>query len=124
MEPRRYIGYVWGSGSSAAQLVEPFQITDWPGFLDILNKRGPRQLIHQIREAEASDPHAERWPATSPKTTPPSPTSPTTTTDSSLPGLHSIYMSNPNSTQTRRFAKSSSRSYSSSKACLSSPEGA
>jgi hypothetical protein len=46
----------------AAQLVEPFHITDWPGFLDLLDARGPRQLIHQIREAEASDPHAERWP--------------------------------------------------------------
>jgi hypothetical protein len=37
-------------------------ITDWPGFLDILSERGPRQLIHQIREAEASDPNGERWP--------------------------------------------------------------
>jgi hypothetical protein len=46
----------------AAQLVEPFRITDWPGFLDILNQRGPRQLIHQIRETEASDPHGQRWP--------------------------------------------------------------
>jgi hypothetical protein len=46
----------------AAQLVEPFQITDWLGFLDILNKRGPRQLIGQISEAEASGPDGQRWP--------------------------------------------------------------
>jgi hypothetical protein len=44
----------------------PFRITDWPGFLDILNARGPRQLIHQIREAEASDPHGQRSPRRKP----------------------------------------------------------
>jgi hypothetical protein len=29
---------------------------------EVLNERGLRQLIYPIREAEASDPHGQRWP--------------------------------------------------------------
>jgi hypothetical protein len=46
----------------AAQFVEPFHITDWIGLLDILSDCGPRQLIRQLREVEASDPRGQRWP--------------------------------------------------------------
>jgi hypothetical protein len=46
----------------AARLVEPFHITDWNGLLNTLNERGPSQLIRELRNAEASDPHGQRWP--------------------------------------------------------------
>jgi len=46
----------------AARLVERFHITDWNGLLDILSSGGPPQLIHQLRQVEASDPEGHRWP--------------------------------------------------------------
>jgi hypothetical protein len=46
----------------AARIVEPFHVADWNGLLDILSSEGPRQLIRQVRRAEASDPHGRRWP--------------------------------------------------------------
>jgi hypothetical protein len=46
----------------AARVVQPFHITDWNGLLDTLRDHGPRQLLRQLRNAEASDPHGQRWP--------------------------------------------------------------
>jgi hypothetical protein len=51
----------------AARLAEPFHITDWNGLLDILSDSGPRQLLRQLRQAEASDPHGQRWPRHKPR---------------------------------------------------------
>ena len=35
---------------------------DWPGFLDLLGKRGPETLIGRLRDVERSDPDGQRWP--------------------------------------------------------------
>jgi hypothetical protein len=46
----------------AARVVDPFKLTDWAGLLDILGTTGPAGLIRAIRETEATDPHATKWP--------------------------------------------------------------
>lgn len=46
----------------AARLVEPFRVTDWNGLLDTLSRDGPRELLRQLRRAEADDPEGRRWP--------------------------------------------------------------
>jgi hypothetical protein len=34
----------------------------WSDFLGILAEQGPEAIIAQVRAAEASDPHGQRWP--------------------------------------------------------------
>ncbi|WP_433185469.1 integrase [Actinoallomurus sp. CA-150999] len=46
----------------ATRLADRFGLADWPGTLATLAERGPVALIEQVREAERSDPHGQRWP--------------------------------------------------------------
>ncbi|GAA2876014.1 protein phosphatase 2C domain-containing protein [Streptosporangium fragile] len=46
----------------ASRLVDRFHLATWRQALDLLDQDGPAELIHQVREAERSDPHGERWP--------------------------------------------------------------
>lgn len=46
----------------AARLVTPFAERDWSGLLDLLEARGPQQLIREVRALEDSDPAGLRWP--------------------------------------------------------------
>jgi len=46
----------------AADLVTRYQLTTWRHLLGILDQLGPTELIRQVRGAERSDPHGERWP--------------------------------------------------------------
>lgn len=46
----------------ATRITDRFGLLGWPAVLDILRTSGPAELISQVRQAEASDPDAERWP--------------------------------------------------------------
>ncbi len=46
----------------AARAVDPFELYDWAGLLDVLGNSGPSALIRQIRTTKASDTTAVRWP--------------------------------------------------------------
>jgi len=46
----------------AARLVDPFALADWPKAMAILASHGSIDLLHQVRDAEMSDPYGERWP--------------------------------------------------------------
>ena len=48
----------------AARCVVPFGLTTWEGAMQILDEYGPSELIHMVRQAEATDPEAERWQRT------------------------------------------------------------
>ncbi|WP_157181501.1 hypothetical protein [Actinopolymorpha alba] len=47
--------------NGATRLVDRFGLTTWPNLLDLLQYAGPAELIHRTRQAEASDPHGQRW---------------------------------------------------------------
>lgn len=49
----------------AARLVS-FGRTDWPGMFQILESKGPDELIMQVRDAESSDPGCVTWPRSKP----------------------------------------------------------
>lgn len=46
----------------ATRLVDRFSLADWSRVLSLLDSSGPGELIRQVREAEAKDPHGRRWP--------------------------------------------------------------
>jgi hypothetical protein len=46
----------------AARFVDTFALGDWRNCLDLLERRGPAELISQVRHAELSDANLERWP--------------------------------------------------------------
>lgn len=46
----------------AAAAVERYDLMDWRSALDTMEKDGPQAIIRAVREAEGSDPYAERWP--------------------------------------------------------------
>ncbi|WP_034271732.1 hypothetical protein [Actinospica robiniae] len=46
----------------ASCLAEDYHQTDWTGLLDLLHTHGPEHLIHQVRQAEATDPTGTKWP--------------------------------------------------------------
>ncbi|GAB3880713.1 protein phosphatase 2C domain-containing protein [Microbispora bryophytorum subsp. camponoti] len=46
----------------AADAVTRYRLASWRQLLDVLTHDGPAALICQVREAERSDPHGERWP--------------------------------------------------------------
>ncbi|WP_431933658.1 integrase [Nonomuraea jabiensis] len=46
----------------ASRLVDRFNLATWREALDILDQRGPADLISRVRAAEHSDPRGERWP--------------------------------------------------------------
>jgi hypothetical protein len=46
----------------AAAVVERYELMDWGSALDAMDKDGPRAIIRAARDAESSDPRAERWP--------------------------------------------------------------
>lgn len=43
-----------------ARYVERFNLTDWAGLVDLLDKSGPRELIRMVRVAETAETDAER----------------------------------------------------------------
>ncbi|MGW4407258.1 protein phosphatase 2C domain-containing protein [Nonomuraea sp. NPDC004702] len=45
-----------------SRLVDRFHLATWREALDTLDQHGPANLISQVRTAEHSDPHGERWP--------------------------------------------------------------
>lgn len=45
-----------------SRLVVPFQQTDWPGLLRLVQEIGPVALIRQIRTLESDDAERTRWP--------------------------------------------------------------
>lgn len=46
----------------AAAVVERYNLMDWRAALDTMEKDGPQAIIRAARDAEDSDPQAERWP--------------------------------------------------------------
>ena len=46
----------------AAAVVERYELLDWRSALDAMDEGGPRAIIRAARDAEDSDPLAERWP--------------------------------------------------------------
>ncbi|WP_405087968.1 protein phosphatase 2C domain-containing protein [Microbispora sp. NBC_01389] len=46
----------------ASRLVDRFHLTTWRDLLGLLGQAGPNELIRQVRTAEQSDPHGQRWP--------------------------------------------------------------
>lgn len=46
----------------AGRLVTTFRSTDWQGYMTLLSRSGPEEVLRQVREAEASDPDLSRWP--------------------------------------------------------------
>lgn len=50
----------------AADAVNRYHLTTWRQLLDVLAQDGPAELIRNVREAERSDPHGERWPRSKP----------------------------------------------------------
>jgi hypothetical protein len=46
----------------ATRIADRFGLLSWPAVLDILRAAGPAELISQVRQAEATDPAAQRWP--------------------------------------------------------------
>ncbi|WP_084964577.1 protein phosphatase 2C domain-containing protein [Thermoactinospora rubra] len=46
----------------ASRPVDRFALMSWRDLLDVLAGQGPEELIHQVRQAENSDPHGSRWP--------------------------------------------------------------
>lgn len=46
----------------AAAIVERYDLMDWRSALDLMENDGPHAVIRASREAENSDPQAERWP--------------------------------------------------------------
>jgi hypothetical protein len=45
-----------------SRLVSPFEQTDWPGVLSLVENVGPAALIDRIRHVESSDMERTRWP--------------------------------------------------------------
>lgn len=45
----------------AARLVDRFDLIDWREVLNRLAQHGPERLLHDVREAERSDPDGVRW---------------------------------------------------------------
>ena len=39
--------------NGASRIVDRFQLSDWPGVIDVLASSGPAEIIHRVREAEA-----------------------------------------------------------------------
>lgn len=46
----------------AAAYVETYGIAGWPATMDLLEQRGPSELVARVREAESGDPHGSQWP--------------------------------------------------------------
>ena len=46
----------------ATRMVDRFQLLDWDGLLELLERSGPEGLIGRTRAAETSDPMGRRWP--------------------------------------------------------------
>ncbi|GGV05469.1 hypothetical protein GCM10010502_70480 [Kitasatospora aureofaciens] len=46
----------------AADLVDAYRLSTWPGVVDILDKTGPAHLIQLVRAAERRDPLGRQWP--------------------------------------------------------------
>lgn len=46
----------------ASCLVDRYATIDWPQLMDLLDERGPAEVIAQVRQAEAEDPLGNRWP--------------------------------------------------------------
>jgi hypothetical protein len=46
----------------ASSLVDCYQDLSWSSFLDMLEKKGPKDVVARVRELEKSDPEGIRWP--------------------------------------------------------------
>jgi hypothetical protein len=46
----------------AARIVQTFDLLDWPSVLDLLDQRGPGEVIRRVRAVESADPDGARWP--------------------------------------------------------------
>ncbi|MFI7146940.1 integrase [Nonomuraea sp. NPDC050022] len=46
----------------ATRLVDRFNLATWRQAVDVLDQRGPADLIREVRRAEQSDPNGTRWP--------------------------------------------------------------
>ncbi|HEV2376804.1 MAG TPA: integrase [Streptosporangiaceae bacterium] len=44
------------------RIADLYELADWPTVLRLIREQGPGALIKQVREVEATDPHATRWP--------------------------------------------------------------
>lgn len=45
-----------------SRFVDQFQVVDWAGLLDVLDRDGPARLIARVRDVERGDPDGVRWP--------------------------------------------------------------
>jgi hypothetical protein len=48
----------------ASRLVDPFGLATWDELLALLEESGPKELLRQVRAAEAVDPEGRQWPRT------------------------------------------------------------
>jgi hypothetical protein len=60
--PRTWVRAAAVFSDGASRLVDRFGLATWEDVLKTLDTQGPRELLHQVREAEKSDPHGSRWP--------------------------------------------------------------
>jgi hypothetical protein len=60
--PRTQVRAAAVLSDGASRLVDRFSLARWEDVLKTLDTLGPRELLHQVREAEKSDPHGSRWP--------------------------------------------------------------
>ena len=60
--PQKEIQRVAILTDGASRLVDLFALADWPELLDQLQHNGPGSVIHDVRQAENSDPDGCRWP--------------------------------------------------------------
>lgn len=60
--PRTNVVALTALTDGASRAVDRFDLTDWPGALNIFRTEGPAELIARVRAAENSDPDGARWP--------------------------------------------------------------
>lgn len=46
----------------ASRIVDVFEELTWKEAMDVVDSRGPQELIRRVREIEATDPEGRRWP--------------------------------------------------------------
>jgi hypothetical protein len=62
IEPLASLSAIAILSDGASRLADRYHLASWSAICAVLAERGPSALIGQVREAEAADPDATRWP--------------------------------------------------------------